>query len=142
MNRDEVIDWLTHWGIANRCPNICGWDNESILYKIMKSAIQIVDFKKPTSLKEIAGELVGENKQKVGADAKQLDHHKIVAIEQIMKTMTKVEPLAVTVAGKIYVENKSERATAAVMNLSRQNVRTLHTKLIMFIQNELELISS
>lgn len=140
MTRDEVIDWLTHWGIHNRCPNICGWDNESILYKIMKSAIQVVDFRKPNTPKEIEGELVGENKVKVGADAKQIDLYKVQAIDKIMHTMSDIEPLCVVVASKIYVENKSQRATAAVMNLSRQNVRTLHSKLVLFIQNEMELI--
>lgn len=139
MTRDEVKDYLTHWGIAHRCNNICGWDNESILYKIMKSAIQIVDFKKPTTTKEIEGELVGENKQQVGADAKQLDHHKVVAIDDIISTLTKTAPELVVIANRLYVENRSERVAATNLGITRKRVRTLHSNLILFIQNEMEL---
>jgi len=146
MNRDDVIEILTQWGISNRVHNYCGWYTVSVLGRIENENVHRVNIPQPNTEKAIQGLSEDDKPIKVGADPKQLDKHMIKAIESIM---TIASPLERSIATQLYVKipinpkNRRQRGeswVASKLMISRDKVRAAHNRLILLIQNEIELI--
>jgi len=147
LNRDEVEEWLTQWGIYHRGheKNHNDFDPENHVYKIEKSNVFRPYTPNTNTYEQIIGKPVGENKMVVGADPKHIDIHKVETIDKLIPGRPMLEILLLK---ELYINipvnpnNRKERGESWIAKkwgVGRQVVKSVHTRLIQFIQNELEL---
>ena len=143
LDRVEIVDMLTQWGIANRVHNICGWYSVGPLGRIENENVHRVNIPQPNTEKAVQGLSEDDKPIRVGADPKHIDRYKVQAIDNIIMIAA---PLEKSVARELYINipvnprnrrQKGESWVAAKLNIGRKAVRNSHSRLILLIQNEL-----
>jgi hypothetical protein len=144
MDRADAIEWLTQWGIASRVHNICGWYSIGPLGRIEAENVHRVNIPQPNTESAVQG-ISGDDRPLYGPDPKQIDRYKVQAIDRVIDNVGMFER---RIANELYIKipvnpnnrrQKGESWVASKLGVSRKVVRTAHSKLILFIQNDLEL---
>ena len=92
MNKYAIAEeYLTHWAMDERVKNHCGWDHESILYKILK--VNIITVLKIDEISDI-------------------DFHKVKVMRNLIAELNLLLPDHVYVITKLYCDQWSIRQVA------------------------------
>jgi len=113
----KAEDFLTHWARDQRVTNHCGWDHESIIYKIMKQHIII-----PLSV----------------GDTSDIDRAKAKATQHAIDELVLIDSECVVVLSQLYVFKSSTRLLARMADMSKSSIHRLKEKGLSWLERNID----